>query len=147
MAWATLEQVEAVTGVEVTAPQLAAAQSVIEIYANRESSTDHDATLTARDARALKQAVAWQAVWQAQQAGYDTRSAFRQLDQDGLRVTTDSQSDVMLAPLAARALRNLSWKAQRTTVVRPTTVGLSAHPDLIDYLDESNDGRHPWELL
>lgn len=147
MAWATLQQVEDVTGVEVTAPQLAAAQSVIEIYANRTSDTDHDATLSARDVNALKQAVSWQAVWQAQQAGYETRSAFRQFDQDGLRVAADAQSDIMLAPLAARALRNLSWKGSRTVTISPTTVGVGAHPDLIDYLDESNDGRHPWELL
>lgn len=143
MAWATVEQVEAVTGVEVTAPQLAAAQSVIEIYANRTSATDHDATLSARDANALKQAVSWQAVWQAAQAGYETRSAFRQLDQDGLRVATDAQSDVLLSPLAARALRNLSWKGTRTVKIAATT----RPAPLLDFTDEGNDGRHGWEPL
>ncbi len=145
MSWATLADVEAITGATVDVAQLAQAQSVIDIYANRGDDLDTD-SIRPRDQRSLKQAVAWQAAWIAGQAGYETRSAFRELDQDGLRVRAASASEVMLAPLAARVLKNLSWKGSRTVHMSSRTRPL-AHPDLIDYTDDSSDVRQSWTPL
>lgn len=111
-AWADIADVADTTGVTVDLADLAQAQSAVEIYANR----TYDATggFTARDLGWLKRAVCWQAAWQSQQYGYAARQSASSVSTDGQSVQRDAGSDVTLAPLAARALRNLSWKGART---------------------------------
>jgi hypothetical protein len=120
VAWATVAEVGDTTGVTVDSSDLAHAQAVIEVYANR--TTDADDGLTTRDLGWLKRAVCWQAAWQSSQYGYAARQTAASVSQDGASVTRRSQSDQDLAPLAARALRNLSWKGSRTQRVRPLGV-------------------------
>lgn len=119
MAWATTTQVSDITGTTVTTAQLNAASSVIDIYANRTEAASGG--IHTRDLNTLKQACAWQAVWQAQQTDYGTKSSFISMTQDGFSVTygsDKSESEIMLAPLARRALRNLSWKGSKSTKPR-----------------------------
>lgn len=120
MAWATIVEVADTTGVTVDAADLAQAQDVIEVYANRTPAADSG--LTTRDLVWLKKAVCWQTAWQSQQYGYAARQAGKTVSQDGSSVTRTADSDLVLAPLAARALKNLSWKGSRTKVLRPVGV-------------------------
>jgi hypothetical protein len=142
--WATTQEVEDVTGVEVTATQLAQAGAVVDIYANR--TTAASAGLRNRDLHWLKQATAWQAAWLSQQAAISGRNQAKTFHQDGATVERDNEWSTTLAPLAARALKNLSWKASRSQRIAPVAapVGASA---LIDYTDEASDGYHDWAPL
>ncbi len=135
--WCSLAEVEAITGQAVTAGQLAAASSVITLYANRNPTAIEG--LRARDLYWLKQACAWQARWQAQQPGYDQNSVVSGTNQDTVQVSYESEWNITLAPLAARALKNLSWKGSRT--IRIHTDG--ALP-VRDFTNEASDPYTRW---
>jgi hypothetical protein len=135
--WCTLDDVEAITGVTVTEGQLAAASSVVTVYANR--SPDVAGSLLARDVYWLKQACAWQARWQAQQPGYDQKSSVTSVNQDNTQVAFGAEWQIVLAPLAARALKNLSWKGSRTVRVH---TGVS--PSVLDFTNEASDAVGRW---
>lgn len=112
MPWATLEQVETITGVTCSAEQLAQAQGIVEIYVDREY--DADATFRDADTRRLKQAVAWQAAWLVSQVEVAGRSGVTTYTQDGLDITRPDISTIVLAPLTRRAILNLSWMRTRS---------------------------------
>jgi hypothetical protein len=143
MAWATEAEVLSVTGVTVTAAQLAQANSVITIFANR----TEDAELNSRDLYWLKQATCWQAAWQKDQAGFTTRHAITEVTQDGMQlVYTNADAPdlaaVSLAPLAQRALKNTSWKGSRTLRIRPVK-----QEPLSNLKSESADHLFTWTRI
>lgn len=135
--WCSLADVTAVTGTTVPQEQLAAASSVITVYANR--SPGAVGSLLARDAYWLKQACAWQARWQAQQPGYDQKSAVTSVNQDNVQVAYGAEWQIVLAPLAARALKNLSWKGSRSVRIH---TGLSGSAR--DFTNEASDTASRW---
>jgi hypothetical protein len=141
MTWASTADVLNVTGTTVTSPQLSAANEVITIYANRTEAAS--ASLASRDLYWLNRAVCWQTVWQMQQPGYDQKSVVASFRQDGLEVNYGGTKDneaaewkVSLAPLAARALKNLSWKAGNTLRTPRISTPVGAP---LDMLTEGND--------
>lgn len=143
MTWASVADVLSITGRGVEATDVAVANSAIEIYANRTESAS--AGLAARDLHWLKSAVAWQTVWQMDQPGYESRSVVANYSQDGLTATHNAEWNIALAPLAARALKNLSWKASRTLRVPNVRVpaGLA---NAWDFTNEASDWDHSeWE--
>lgn len=146
MAWATEAEVLSVTGVTVTATQLAQADSVITIFANRTTAAE----LSTRDLYWLKQATCWQAAWQKDQAGFATRHAVTEVTQDGMQLIysggdSPNLAAVSLAPLAQRALKNTSWKGSRTLRIRPVNEdSLSVNTN---YRLESNDDLLPWQPI
>lgn len=152
MGWATTQDVTDIAGVTVTTAQLAQAQGTVEIHANRISGTAFDATVSVRDLAWLKRSVCWQAAWLTEQVDFATRSSYDQLSQDSTQHTTRAPSDIVLAPLAARALKNVTWKGSRTVNVRPTyrrrgeaLPGSSS--TLLDYTLDSSDDMHGWDSL
>lgn len=138
--WCSLADVTTITRATVTSDQLAAASAVISIYANRNPSSLPN--LTERDTYWLKQACAWQARWQSQQPGYDQKSSIDSVNQDNTQVSYSKEWQISLAPLAARALKNLSWKASRS-------VRISNHllPPRLDFVNEASDPWSDWEPL
>lgn len=144
MTWASISDVQSATGKTVTSDQLAQADAVVTIYCNR--TPDASASIGARDLYWLKQAVCWQAAWQIQKPGYDQRDNAQSVMQDGLQVERETEHSVTLAPLAARSLKNLSWKASRTVRTPNVRVplGLGLAPD---FLLESSDSRSEWQPL
>lgn len=136
MPWATIDDVREITGQGAEVTEVAVASSVIDIYANR--TTAASAGLRSRDLHWLKSATAWQTVWQREQPGFESRSVTSNYTQDGITVTHDAEWNVALAPMAARALKNLSWKASRTlrTPHVRTPVGLG---DSLDFTNERSD--------
>lgn len=139
MAWATAADVEEIVGRGVDASVLAQANSHICIFANR--TPDAADGIGERDLYWLKQAACWQAAWLDQQPAVDGRSAHTSLSQDGLSVTHDAEYQITLAPLAARSLMNLSWKASRSIDVQPVTSGPTWPRD---FTNERSDDEHGW---
>jgi hypothetical protein len=140
-AWATPQQVLDATGVSVTGQQLAQAQSDIEIFTNRIWADS--ARIRPRDLHWLGQAVARQAAWLAGQFGLETRLDATQIQQD--QVSTSLQGDgLVLAPMAARALRRVSWMRSRTVHIRSAfeASGLFVNP-----LADASDDQQAWTPL
>lgn len=147
LTWTDITGVADITGVTVSQTQLNMAQSVIDIYSNRTVDASggpaSGSGISKRDLTWLKQALAWQAVWMPGQAGYATRTTVSSVSQDGQWVQYRSQSDQDLAPLASRALRNLSWKTNRTT--RTPELGMRPRGLLLnDFTQERSDDFHGW---
>jgi hypothetical protein len=143
--WADVADVADTTGVTVDAADILQAQSAVEIYANR----TYDATdgLTARDLAWLKRAVSWQAAWQSQQYGFAARQSASSISADGQSVERATPSDVVLAPLAARALKNLSWKTGTRRLRRVEEPRGGALISDEQWLREASDDDGPWEAL
>jgi hypothetical protein len=142
--WCTGAEATAITGVTVTDAQVQVAQGVIDIYSNRTAAAS--GVFSARDLGWLKAATAWQAAWQPQQAGYTARSRVSSVSQDGLSVQFADNASQHLAPLADRALRNLSWKGKRTD--RGATLGERPRGLFLqDYSNEASDEKVVWSPM
>jgi hypothetical protein len=139
MAWATEANVLALTGKTVTAQTVAEASAVIDIYANR--TEDASGGMSPRDLGWLTRACAFQAAWMPTQPGYHQRNSYSEITQDGMQIIYGKEWQISLAPLAARALKNLSWKATRTlrTVSVRTPMGWQGDP-----LQEQYDQLQTW---
>lgn len=116
MAWADETYASDITGVSVTAVKITQAQAMIELF----SGVTEEYKLRPRDVRHLKMAVAYQAAWLEGQIDVTTRTDVGQATQDEMSFTyaTDKPDAAVLAPLAHRALRRLSWKGNRSVRLR-----------------------------
>lgn len=142
MAWATVAQVLADTGYDVTEGDLALASGVIALY----SGVTEDmptAAIATRDRYWLRLATSYQAAWMRDKPGYfDQRESHTDMSADNERVSRESDAQLMLAPLAARSLRNLTWMGTRS--VRTVPNGL---PPRLDFLNEASDAYGTWSPL
>ena len=128
MTWATISDTTALTGVTVDESTLAQAQRVVELFAG--ITEDNTTTLSGGNARMLRAAVAYQAAWMKAQIDVLSRVDVASLTQDGASVTPAGRDDLVLAPLAKRALARLSWHGRRSTSLRacaPTFATLEAY--------------------
>lgn len=141
--WATLADVLELTGATVDATSLAIANSVITVYANR--TEDADNSMGQRDLYWLKQAVCWQALFVDKTPGFGEQPGVSSISQDGLSATNRYEYSQVLAPMAARALKNLSWKADRTLRVPQITTPLGL--GILDFLNDAGDPYSEWEPL
>ncbi|HKN45517.1 MAG TPA: hypothetical protein VJW23_16525 [Propionibacteriaceae bacterium] len=146
MVWATAADVTTYTGTALSAfpdPDacLALANATITIYCNRTEAAS--ASMSARDLLALKMATSFQAAWLTQQDDYLTRVNFESSTIDGESVRFSGEQQQNLAPMARRALRNLSWKGARTLSIPDISVPLGGG-SIIDFLDESSDSSDSW---
>lgn len=116
MTWATVADVLALAGVEVDAATLAQAEGVVELFVG--ISPDNTAELSGANTRMLRAAVAYQAAWMLAQVDVTGRMEVTSLDQDGTRVTPGTGDDLVLAPLAKRAVARLSWMGSRSIELR-----------------------------
>lgn len=124
MPWATEAETLTLTGVSVDAGQLAQAQGVVELFAGITEANSTD--LSASNDRMLRAAVAYQAAWTASQVDVTGRMEVSSVNQDGVSVTPGNGVDLVLAPLAKRALARLSWHRTRATV--PVRAGCRVYP-------------------
>lgn len=143
MGWATADDVLATTGRAVDAPTLAMAAGVVEVYSNRTLTAS--GAISARDRHWLVVAECWQAAWLANQFGYDQRIAASSVTQDGVVVQHRGQYEEDLAPLASRALRNLSWKGSRA--LRAPSANVRPGRASTDFLNEASDDLLPWSPI
>jgi hypothetical protein len=138
-AWASAQDVIDTTGVTVTEQQLVQAQKNIEVFSNR-IYPDSERMRT-RDLYWLGQAVAYQAAWLAGQFGLETRLDATQIQQDQVSSTLTGDG-LVLAPMAARALRRVSWMRSRTVHIRSAIEG--AGPIVGDPLTDGSDDHMVW---
>lgn len=143
MAWATADDLLNYLGVTLTdARYLTLANTDITVYANRSEAAS--ASISSRDLLALKLATCYQAAWLPAQPDALTRVNVESSTVDGESVRFRSAAQQNLAPLAQRALKNLSWKGSRTLVVPDVSVRQGSSSS-IDFLSESSDEGSGWE--
>jgi hypothetical protein len=139
--WSTPAQALSWTGEELDQVELDRAGAIVELYAGVTLDQPAD-SISAVDRRWLAQTEAYQAVWMRGKPGFLTqRESHTDTSADGVRVGRASDSQIMLAPLAARCLKNLSWLGTRTVnhagPVRPKG----------SFLAEEADAAHSWTPL
>lgn len=110
-AWALLTDVTEITGVTVTAGQLAQAQAQIEVRIGRLGAAT--SRIGTADLMWLKRAVSYQAAWLKANPDVVSRMDVTQFNQDGASATVRGDG-LVLAPLAKRALRHVSWRGTRS---------------------------------
>jgi hypothetical protein len=149
--WASTADVRGITGESVTDDELARAQGVIELYAGRTwAGSVNNNSIRIKDQLWLKRAVAYQAVWQKSQPGYETRHGIKEVNQDGAQIVYASPTEanntalLMLGPLARRALKNLSWMRTRSIKIKPALF-TEDHPSYGDY--KRNDDHPGWRPM
>lgn len=114
-AWATAAEVLALTGQVVTDAQILQAQDIIELF----SGTTFLATdnIGPTNLRRLNRAVAYQSVWAKLHPDIYTAVDVDTVSQEGASYTPGHENAALLAPLADRHLRRLTWR-QRPLRVR-----------------------------
>lgn len=139
MSWCTVDQGLGFTGKTMTVEHLTLASNVITLYAGVIPGQPDD-SITTRDRYWLAMATAYQAAWMPAKPGYlEHRESHTSQSADGVSVQRESDSQNMLAPLAARTLKNLSWIGTRTTLVGPVL----QYPKG-SFLHEEGDPLHSW---
>ncbi len=137
--WATVDQALGFTGLTVTAAQLLVASSIITLYSEADFAQETN-TILARDRYWLAMATSYQAVWMPMKPGLlQLRESHTDTSADGVRTSRKSDSDIMLAPLAARALRNLSWIKGRDVSYRNIRERVKG-----SFLNEAYDYQDAW---
>lgn len=149
MTWATPVQASSVTRKALGQEDLDAAYPVIEIESG--VTLEAEPSLKPRDVRLLRYAEAYQAAWMAAQVDVTTRMDVDQVVQDGVQYSKGDPDAHVLAPLAARCLRKLSWR--RTRSAQPLTPAQAAArrgvmpPGTVDGTEEWLDDRQVWTPL
>lgn len=135
-----------VTGSTLTTQQVQNAQQVLNMFSNYTPESS-GFNMQPFDLMWLRYGLAYQAVWMPSQAGLLQRDMTKSLSQDGLSVTFDTdqgtERTMMLAPLALRSLKQLSWQKSRSLRVRTPFIDdqtpISSDPDA-----EANDLYERW---
>src|ERR1017187_2783152 len=117
--FATNADVKQITGQDVEDTDMAIAWSILEIVSGRplyELTVPDTDVLTARDQYWLKQAIAWQSVWIAANPDFFSHYDVANVNQSGQSGTLN-QDGLVVAPMARRALRNLTWTKNRSVKI------------------------------
>lgn len=138
--WAQADDVLTYTGETVTDAQVMRAQAIIDMFAAR--TYDALPRIGTRDLYWLKLATAYQAAWMLSQPDLYSRLDFATISA-GSRPVELKEDTLRIAPLAAKALKRVSWLRSRSLHVRsPFTDGLtpiSSDPD-----SAGNDFYEQW---
>lgn len=149
MAWIdTSTEAAALIGVApeaITTENLAMANAVVEIFINREVEDIPD--IAPRDLRRIQKAVAWQALYLADQEDFGYRTLLETASADGQNFELAKRGNYgvdiaaqILHPLALRVLKNLSWKTPRNTA-DDYGILISRYRS---FLNEASDSTHRW---
>lgn len=110
MPWATADDVFDLTGENVAAADLTKAQDIIELFAGVTEDASDQGLISGRNLRLLNRAVAYQAAWMPYHPDLYTHMDAETQSQDGVSATRAHDNARLLAPLALRFLRRVSWK-------------------------------------
>ncbi|MGL4176104.1 MAG: hypothetical protein ACRCSN_08490, partial [Dermatophilaceae bacterium] len=111
--WATIAEVEQLTGQVVTSATRVQAVTSIELHCGLIEGVLR-ADVADRDLYWLKLATAYQAAWLSAQPDYLERNAVSTAAQDGQSATMGNADWLTLAPLARKAIKRLSWRGPRS---------------------------------
>ena len=112
MSWSTPAEASNITGDVIEQTHLDQAQALLEIFVG--VTEDALPNLKPRDIRLLKKMEAYQAAWMIKQVDLTGRSDVTLVDQDGLSYSKGDDDMHVMAPLAKRAYKRLSWNRTRT---------------------------------
>jgi len=129
MAWATVGEVLTYTGIEVTTAEVEQAQFIVELF----SDVTEEATISTKNLRFLKMAVAYQAAWITEHPDLFTHVDVSTMLQDGLQFTRGHENATLLAPFARRAINRLSWKRNRSIKIKRSKRMTSRGQRTIEY--------------
>lgn len=134
--------VKNVTGSTLTTAQIQQGQQVLNMYSNYTPESS-GFNMNPQDLYWLRMGLAFQAVWMTQQPGLLYRSEIDSLSQDGLSTHWSDPRNLMLAPLALKSLKQISWQKSRSLRVRTPFIDdqtpMSSDPDA-----EANDLYERW---
>jgi len=124
-AWATISETLAYTRINVEQEDIDAAQVMIEIFVDCVYNQTVDASgsplIGSKNLRLLKMAVAYQAAWMTQHPDLFTHTDIQSINQDGIFYVHQHENSYLLAPMARRAIKRLSWNRNKSIRVRPGT--------------------------
>ncbi|MCU1617788.1 MAG: hypothetical protein JWO98_5328 [Frankiales bacterium] len=130
--WATLTDIENLLGVTVDAKARMVAVNAIELTTGAIEAVPRP-LMYDRDRYWLKLAVCYQAAWIASQPDYLERNAVTAVSQDGQSATGANAEWLILAPLARKALKRVSWRGPRKMAVgTDRTTSFAGGDDSID---------------
>lgn len=118
-AWATISETLAYTRISVSQEDLDVAQGMIELFAD--VTYGQNAQMSTKNLRLLKMAVAYQAAWITQHPDLFTHTDIQSINQDGIFYVHQHENSYLLAPMARRAIKRLSWMRNKSIRVRPST--------------------------
>jgi len=131
------------TGANVSASDLAIASASVEIHLN--ATPGVSAVLRKRDLHWILTSIKWQAAWLPGQPDYAERMDTDSVSQDG---ASAKFKQVLLGPLAKRALKNVSWKGSRTLEMLDERYRLGKRPGTaIPFELEESDDFSDWQAL
>lgn len=150
--WATASEVYSITGATIDDSVILDAQGVVETFCGRTfSGSSSNTAFKQKDLSWLMKAVAYQAEWMPEQPGYKSRHNIKEVIQDGQNVVYVGSSEaanpalLMLAPLAFRAIKNLSWMGTRSVRFAPPRLDRGRYLTADEY--RCNDDHGGWEPL
>ncbi len=135
--WASISEVQGYTGISVSQDHLTMAQGMIELFSDVIYNQTADASgaplIGAKNFRLLKMATAYQAAWITDHPDLFTHTDIQSINQDGIFYVHQNENSYLIAPMARRALKRLSWMRNKNIRVRPSRNRLiSKH-----YVDDS----------
>lgn len=140
MAWATVEDVAEITGMTVVATDVAKARGIIETLVGVFESVERPG-INDRDLEWLRRAVAYQAAFVKDNPDLFSRIDVTSAGQDGQSVAFRNVDAHMLAPLARKCIRRLSWRGLH----RPKDVADSER--FVNILSEEYDDSLAWKRM
>lgn len=136
--WTTVQQVKSLTGKAVTDATIDIAEGILATLHGLIPGVER--TLTGRDRYFLGMTAAYQAAWVADQPDLFERLDVSSAGQDGQSAAFKADA-LVLAPLARRALKKLSWKGARA-------IGTVAPRRVLNVNDDDWEDEHlPWRAV
>lgn len=139
MAWASVEEVEGITGKEFTLSTVALASAMIDTFTGADEEMPEDA-ITLVDRRHLRKATAWQCFFAVKPGLLEERENALDMSSDSQRITREDRADIVLHPMARREILNLSWVGTRTVILPPVSPA-TVH---VNFLNEGSDSNGIW---
>lgn len=139
----TVDDAKSITGTEFTTDALYQAQILVELFANADF--EDKANYGAKDVKWLSRAVAYEAVFLAENPGVLTNHSVSLLTQDQMSASLTSVAANVLSPAAIRCIENLSWRGDRTVVMGKLRKDFDN--GTFTSLNEEQDEQHGWEPL
>lgn len=139
MAWATVEQVEDITGKEFTLATVKLSSAMIDTFTGADEGMPEDA-ITLVDRNHLRKATAWQCFFAVKPGLLEERESSLDVSSDSQRVSREDRADIMLHPMARREILNLSWVGTRTVILPP----VSPSATYVNFLNEGSDSNGIW---
>jgi hypothetical protein len=114
-AWATIDEVEDLTGASVSDTELLQAQDIIELFSG---TTIFAAEISQTNLRRLNRAVCYQAAWMQAHPDVYTNVDVDNASDGSTTYTPAHANAALLAPLAKRHLDRLTWRLKPLRVRR-----------------------------